>query len=99
MPPEVGHPVPRSTGNFRPARSGDSSAGAADPLSRPTVPGCSRDATWNRTPPLERASSDVPRQTTCYARVLTAWTPGLTAPVLATVVGVSGAVLGLWLTG
>jgi zinc transporter ZupT len=30
---------------------------------------------------------------------LSAWSPGFAAPVLATVVGVCGAVLGLWLTG
>jgi zinc transporter ZupT len=30
---------------------------------------------------------------------LSAWTPGITAPALATAVGVSGAALGLWLTG
>lgn len=34
----------------------------------------------------------------CYSRMLPAWSPGFTAPALATVVGVCGAVLGLWLT-
>jgi zinc transporter ZupT len=35
----------------------------------------------------------------CYARNLPPWPPGILAPAFATAVGVSGAALGLWLTG
>src|SRR3954468_10624855 len=50
-------------------------------------------------PPHFAGRANVHNPPTCYPKILPAWSPGMTAPALATAVGVSGAALGLWLTG
>ena len=69
--------------------------------SRPSARCSTRSKCWsgNLGRSLRRpALFSFPSQASCYSSVLSP-TPGITAPVLATAIGLAGAALGLWLTG